>query len=185
MNEIDKLKRAKLYMDKLANGIDPNSGNRVHVDDIVRDSRVIACFEYISRVLGWEIEAFEHSEKPSKKPKRVQTFITDEQLAELKFNYGECRVSDIANEINRVIEPNGSKKMQAAWINDWLESIGMMTKNADGHRIATSEGENIGITSCLKTSKKGYDYYLNLYSVQAQTFIYDNLRAIIDHHYDQ
>jgi hypothetical protein len=38
MNEIDKLKRAKLYMDKLANGIDPNSGNRVHVDDIVRDS---------------------------------------------------------------------------------------------------------------------------------------------------
>ncbi len=185
MNEINKLKRAKLYMDKLANGIDPNSGNRVHVDDIVRDSRVIACFEYISRVLGWEIEAFEHSEKPSKKPKRVQTFITDEQLAELKFNYGECRVSDIANEINRVIEPNGSKKMQAAWINDWLESIGMLCRNAEGRRVATSEGEDIGISSKLKTRANGEEYYLNLYSVQAQSFIFDNLRAIIDHHYDR
>lgn len=36
-----------------------------------------------------------------------------------------------------------------------------------------------------KTSQKGYDYYLNLYSVQAQTFIFDNLRAIIDQHYDR
>ena len=52
MNEIDKLKRAKLYVDKLSVGVDPNSGMRVHEDDIVRDSRVIACFEYISRVLG-------------------------------------------------------------------------------------------------------------------------------------
>ena len=60
MNEIDKLKRAKLYMDKLSVGVDPNSGMRVHENDIVRDSRVIACFEYISRVLGWEIEAFEN-----------------------------------------------------------------------------------------------------------------------------
>ncbi len=185
MSEIDKLKRAKLYMDKLSGGVDPNSGMRVHEDDIVRDSRVIACFEYISRVLEWEIECFEHSEKPAKKPKRVRTFITDEQFSELKLNYGECKVSDIANEINRVIADNGTKKMQAAWINDWLESIGMMTKNADGNRVVTSAGEDIGITSHLKTSQRGTEYYLNLYSVQAQSFIFDNLRAIIDHHYDR
>ena len=185
MNEIDKLKRAKLYMDKLSVGVDPNSGGRVHEDDIVRDSRVIACFEYISRVLGWKIEAFENRTETPEKSRRRRVFISDDQLAQLQLNNGECKVSDIANEINRIIAGNETKKFQAVWINDWLESIGMMTKNADGHRIATSEGENIGITSCLKTSKKGYDYYLNLYSVQAQTFIYDNLRAIIDHHYDQ
>lgn len=69
MNEIDKLKRAKLYMDKLSVGVDPNSGMRAHEDDIFRDIRVIACFEYISRVLGWKIESFEHSEKATKKIK--------------------------------------------------------------------------------------------------------------------
>lgn len=47
MNEIGKLRRAKLYMDKLTNGVDPNSGMRVHEDDIVRDSRVIACFDVV------------------------------------------------------------------------------------------------------------------------------------------
>lgn len=185
MNEIDKLKRAKLYIDKLSNGVDPNSGMRVHEGDIVRDSRVIACFEYISRVLERKIESFEHSEKPAKKPKRVQTFITDEQFSKLKLNYGECKVSDIANEINRIIELNGSKKMQAAWINDWLESIGMLSRNADSQRFASSEGGDIGITSHLKTSQRGTEYYLNLYSVQAQSFIYDNLKAIIDLHYNR
>ena len=73
--------------------------------------------------------------------------------------------------------------MQAAWINDWLESIGMMTKNADGNRVVTSAGEDIGISSHLKTSQRGNEYYLNLYSAQAQSFIFDNLREIIDHHY--
>ena len=146
MNEIDKLRRAKLYMDKLSNGVDPNSGMRVHEDDIVRDSRVIACFEYISRVLEWEIESFENRPAASEKPRRRRVFINDDQFSQLQLNYGECKVSDIANEINRVIADNGTKKMQAAWINDWLESIGMMTKNADGNRVVTSAGEEIGIT---------------------------------------
>ena len=185
MNEIDKLKRAKLYMDKLSVGVDPNSGMRVHEDDIVRDSRVIACFEYISRVLGWEIEAFENKAEIPEKPRRRRVFINDDQFAQLQLNNGECKVSDIANEVNRVIAGNETKKFQAAWINDWLESIGMICRNADGQRVATSEGGDIGITSHLKTSLRGDDYYLNLYSVQAQTFIYDNLRAIIDHHYDR
>ena len=103
MNEIDKLRRAKLYMDKLSNGVDPNSGMRVHEDDIVRDSRVIACFEYISRVLEWEIESFENRPAAPEKPRRV--FINDDQFSQLQLNYGECKVSDITNEINRVVKP--------------------------------------------------------------------------------
>lgn len=171
-------------MDKLAVGVDPNSGMRVHDDDIVRDSRVIACFEFISRVLGWEIEAFENKSQAPAKPKRKRVFITDVQLSELRLSQGECRVSDIANEINRVIANNGTKKMQASWINDWLEKIGMLCRNAVGNRIATSDGEEMGITSRLKTRANGEEYYLNLYSVQAQTFIFDNLCAIINFHYN-
>lgn len=76
---------------------------RVHEDDIVRDSRVIACFEYISRVLGWEIEAFENRTETPEKSRRRRVFISDDQLAQLQLNNGECKVSDIANEINRII----------------------------------------------------------------------------------
>ena len=184
MNEINKMKRAKLYMDKLSKGIDPNTGMRVHEEDIVCDSRIIACFEYISRVLEWEIECFDNKAPARKSVKRGRVYITDDQFSKLQLNYGECRVSDIANEINRVIADNGTKKIQAAWINDWLESIGMICKNADGRRVATSEGENMGISTHLKTSSRGNEYYLNLYSIQVQSFIYDNLGAIFSYHYE-
>lgn len=184
MNEINKMKRAKLYMDKLSKGIDPNTGMRVHEEDIVCDSRVIACFEYISRVLEWEIESFENKAPAKRSVKRGRVYITDDQFSELQLNYGECKVSDIANEINRVIADNDTKKIQASWINDWLESIGLICKNADGQRVATSDGENMGISTHLKTSSRGNEYYLNLYSIQVQFFIYDNLKTIISYHYE-
>jgi hypothetical protein len=61
----------------------------------------------------------------------------------------------------------------------------MICRNADGRRVATAEGGEIGISSKLKTRANGEEYYLNLYSIQAQSFIFDNLRAIINHHYDR
>ena len=187
MSEKDKLKRAKLYMDKLSCGIDPNSGMRVKEDDIVRDSRVIACFEYISSVLGRQIEVSEAAEislpDSVKKTAKAATYITDEQFSQLRLKSGQCRVSDIAAEINRVIEPNNSKKLQPAWITNWLESIGMITKDSQGRRCASAEGESIGITSHLRKSADGREYILNLYSEQAQTFIFDNLRVVIEKHY--
>ena len=90
MNEINKMKRAKLYMDKLSKGIDPNTGMRVHEEDIVCDSRIIACFEYISRVLEWEIECFDNKAPARKSVKRGRVYITDDQFSKLQLNYGEC-----------------------------------------------------------------------------------------------
>ena len=60
----------------------------------------------------------------------------------------------------------------------------MLCRNSEGARVAASAGEEMGISSYLKNRASGEEYYLNLYSVQAQTFIYDNLRAIIEFHYD-
>ncbi|WP_072947832.1 hypothetical protein [Ruminococcus flavefaciens] len=60
----------------------------------------------------------------------------------------------------------------------------MICKNADGCRVATTAGGDIGITSHMKTRANGEEYYLNLYSPQVQSFIFDNLKAIIAFHYE-
>lgn len=184
MNEIEKMQRAKMYMDKLANGVNPLDGCRVHEDDIVRDSRIIACLEYVSQVLDNNIRSIDKPEKTTKKRGVKAVYITSEQFAELKLNYGQCKVSDIAGEINRVIAENDTRKMQAKWINDWLESIDMLHRNASGDRIATTDGHNLGISSELRYSKNGEEYYTNYYSTEAQTFIFDNIDAILALRYD-
>ena len=42
-----------------------------------------------------------------------------------------------------------------------------------------------GITSELKRSADGREYYLNYYSEKAQKFIYDNMDNILKSHYDK
>lgn len=55
MKEIEKLRQAKLYIDKLTNGVNPFTGAYISEDEIMRDSRIISCFEYISQVLDENI----------------------------------------------------------------------------------------------------------------------------------
>lgn len=182
MNDLSKLKQAKLFLEKLANGRDPITGERVSDKDIVRDSRIISCLDTAVEALEREIDELCEKSGGECACERKGFYITAAQTAQLKLNEGECKVSDIAKEINRVTSDNGSKTMQAVWINDWLESVGMLFRNADGNRFATADGNNIGITSEIRQSSNGKELYTNLFSVQAQKFIYDNIEAIASQH---
>jgi hypothetical protein len=182
MDDISKFKQAKLFLEKLANGRDPISGERVSENDIVRDSRIISCLDAAVDALERQIQELCDTHCYDKNIGRKCFFITAQQKSALQLNDGECRVSDIAKEINRVTSENDTKIMQGVWINDWLESIGMLYRNDEGNRFATADGNKIGITSEIRQSSNGKELYTNLYSVQAQKFIYDNLEAVISQH---
>ena len=49
--ELDTMKHAKEYIDKLANGIDPFTDKPVPDDDIVNNVKLSRCFFYISGIL--------------------------------------------------------------------------------------------------------------------------------------
>ena len=54
--ELDTIKHAKEYIDKLANGIDPFTDKPVPDDDIVNNVKLSRCFFYISGILDKVIE---------------------------------------------------------------------------------------------------------------------------------
>ncbi len=182
MNDISKLKQAKLFLEKLANGRDPISGERVSENDIVRDSRIISCLDIAVEALERKIEELCDNQDSDKNCERKGFFITASQASQLVLCDNGCQVSDIAKEINRVTADNGSKIMQAKWINDWLESIGMLFRNGNGNRFATIDGNNLGITTEVRQSSNGKESYTNLFSTQAQKFIYDNIETIAAQH---
>lgn len=183
MTELQKIQRAKMYVDNLANGVNPLTGFRLSEDEIVRDDRVIACLEYISEVLEINIRKWDTETAVQGREEQI-IFITEEQKSQLRINYGPCTTVNMVNEINRVIEQNGSKKINGIWINDWLESIGMLARNGFGNRIASPSGREIGITSELKNGPNYGEYYVNMFSTGAQGFVYENLDMIIDYHYN-
>ena len=163
-NEISCFEHAKMYIDCLANGIDPVLNMPANADTL-RNEQVIACFEYISDILERDICNIKDDMK-----KNNDFFITDEQIAELNIRQNDLKVSEISNEINRVTEVNKTKKMSAVWINNWLEAEGYLCKSDLNSRISNEKGKQIGITTERRKAKDGNEYYINLYSPQTQKF---------------
>ena len=51
MEDFDVLCRAKMYIDKLANGINPLDNQPLKEDDVVNNVRLSRCFFYVADVL--------------------------------------------------------------------------------------------------------------------------------------
>ena len=51
MTELETLQRAKMYIDKLANGIDPIADKEMSNDTVLNNVRLARCFFYVSQVL--------------------------------------------------------------------------------------------------------------------------------------
>ncbi len=173
-NEITKLQWAKMFMDYLANGVDPVSNTDVTADTL-HNEQVLSCFRYISDVLYRSIYEAETIIR-----KKGDFYITEEQFTALKTYQYNCKVSELANEINRVAEENNTKKFSATWINDWLEAEGYLRQSDLRSRIATEKGEQLGISSEYRKSDNGNEYYINFYTEQAQTFVFQHINDIIE-----
>lgn len=172
-NEINRLQQAKMFIDYLANGVDPVYNTDVDADTL-HNEQVISCFRYISDVLARDIYQAESDMKND-----ADFYITDEQISELRtFSYN-CKVSEITNEINRVTAENGTKKLSATWINDWLEAEGFLCKSDLRSRIATDKGKQLGISSEYRKHDNGNEYYINFHTEQAQRFIFSHIAEII------
>lgn len=181
MDDIEKLKRAKMYIDKLANGIDPISDNEMPNDTILNNVRLSRCFFYVSDILRQIIDN-SGMVKPPVKSSKNDFYITKEQKASLIITQPECYMKDFVDQINTITAPNNCKKFQAKWVSLWLLCNEYLSEYMDNagkkHKIATMKGEQIGLKSVTRSSSYG-TYTVTLLNPHAQQFIIDNLDKII------
>ncbi len=86
MTELEKIERAKTYIDKLANGINPVDDTMAPDADIINNVRLSRCFFFVSDVLRQVIEnGGIGSAAAEKKPKKLPLSIPFEKRGE--FNY--------------------------------------------------------------------------------------------------
>ena len=108
--ELEMLERAKLYMEKLANGIDPISDTEVRDDDCINNVRLSRCFFYVADVLQKVIDngGVVVPSKPNKY-RSIPFEITDNELAKFEFSDNPISISEIAKRINK-LNTNGDMK---------------------------------------------------------------------------
>ena len=184
MTELETMMRARQYIESLANGKNPLTGENVKDDDIINNVRISRCLFYVSTVLQKVIDNGREVQKvKSKKSQREEFNLTEEQKSNLKPDKLSLSSSKITALINDQIDTEKMKKLKVTTLNSWLVSIGLLTEETTPigktRKIPTSDGEMLGLSETEFTDNRGSVKYV-IYNTNAQQFIFDNIDSVIE-----
>ncbi len=172
--------RAESYIRKMADGINPVTGEPAADDDMVNNIRITRCLYYVSDILKQVIaNGGSVKKKTGGSGKKADFFITDEQRTSFTVFERSIYIKELADKLNELADVNNCKKFAAKWVTEYLVSIGMLVVD-DGTKRATEDGAALGITSEKRQANYSpKEYWVNMYSPEAQRFIIDNIDSII------
>lgn len=178
MTDLEIMQRAKMYMDKLAQGIDPITGNEVPGDSLLNNVRLARCFLYVSGILQ---QVIDNGGSVGSKPKKNNFTVTPQMMSRLVPADHPLRVSDFTEILAAASDDPNTRRPSTTVITDWLLSKGFLEKvpNAEGkqRRVPTEAGRRIGIYAETRQGQYG-EYLAVYYSVDAQQFLLDHLEEI-------
>lgn len=182
MTELEKMQRAKMYVDKLANGIDPLTDAEITGDGTLNNVRISRCLFYVSEVLGRVIDNDGEVARKVQvlKSQQLPFEITTEQLASVEISEQPVGVTVITKRINEVINEN-IKKVAVVHISNWLVEKGYLAEEIASNKkrkIATAKGEELGIYTMDAISPQGLPIKKNVYDANAQKFVIANIMEI-------
>lgn len=175
MTDLEIMQRAKMYIDALAQGIDPLTNQAVPQDSTLNNVRLARCFFYVSDVLGRVIA---NGGLIGEKPKLADFSIRAEELARVPISPEPIRLTQLTQAVSNTVGNPQMKKLSANLISNWLLEKGFLEKQtgADGKsaRVPTQNGLRLGLSTQLRQSQYGA-YQAVLYNPQAQQFVLDHL----------
>lgn len=181
MTELEMINRAKTYIDKLANGVNPLTDEPVSENDIVNNVRISRCFFYISDLLRRFAEG--GFPEAAKKGKKQPFIITEEQRKRFEFSETPISVSEIARRFNAAVNTEGAVQMRYSGITFWLIESGLLSvdRREDGRevKLPTAAGMELGISQEVRYGANG-SYTVVVYNENAQRYIVDNIDAILE-----
>lgn len=158
MTELEKMQRAKMYIDKLANGINPIDDIAAPENDVINNVRISRCFFYVSDILRQVIENG-GTAKAIKSVSKSPFFLTNEQKNQYIPTDKPISVSEITKSLNAIADLEKCKKLSYSLITEWLISIGALElrNSFDGKtkKYPTQQGVELGITNETRSGING------------------------------
>ena len=178
ITEVDKLKRAKEYMQKLAEGTDPITDTKLPVDTALNNPRLSRCFSYVTEVLQKVIDSGGKGlgyQRPF--------FITEDEIKRVKLSDQPIPISAFVQAVNDAVGDLGRKNLSHITITKWLAGQGYLRVVQDEdnktHKALTEKSAEIGISSEERTNQSG-TYMAILYDRHAQQLLLNNLLAMLE-----
>lgn len=169
--------RAKEYMDALAKGIDPLSGEVIPEGEVVRQERLMKCFFYTSKVLDEVLKG--KNEKNYVKKEPFHPHLLD--YSGFVFSKEPISISELVQRINDCRSVDMQKLKRVGVVN-WLVKQGYVKRvevNGSSRACLSEKSNTIGITEEIRSREDGGTYSVLLYSKEAQQFIVEHLETIV------
>lgn len=181
MTELETLQRAKMYMEKLANGVNPIDDSVIPDEDVVNNVRLSRCFFYVADVLGQVID--NGGTAPQKKIKKEPFSLPVEKPKEFAFSDVPITISEFVKRVNDLTTSENMTKLTTTVVMDWLVSIDVLRAEptATGHlaKRPTAYGTTLGIGVDSRVGMNG-PYSVVVYDRAAQQFLLDNMDAVLE-----
>ena len=179
MIDMEKLVTAKVWIEKLANGINPLNDELVNEDDVINNVHISRCLFYVTELLD-EIKAGTAVERRGRKT----FFLSYKDAANIHISTPNG-IANFVKLVNGYI-PSDIKSLSATQVIKWLRKEGMLQEvsKGDGHKtnLPTEKGNSLGIIIEVQRNPEGLDYQRVVYSVDAQRFLLNNIESIATSH---
>lgn len=184
MNDIETIYKAKIYVEKLANGINPITDEPIAEGDVLNDIRIVRALFCVSNVMQKVIES--GGEFAIKKLKKLPFTITEEQLKGYEYSNKPIALSRVVKKINALVSGDNMKNLSMYGVRRWLMEMALLERveKEDGSsRVEPTElGKTMGISLVLMTID-GREKLVTCYDSEAQEFILNHIQAIIEYVY--
>lgn len=184
MTELEKIRNAKLYIEKLARGINPINDAPVAEDELINDVHISRCFFFVAELLERFLATVGAEDAAAHRRLKKQPFsISEEQCGRFEYSPVPITVSEIARRLNIAAEVGDGSRLRYSSITFWLIETGMLaiSKSPDGKETKrpTEQGAALGISTALRESAGG-TYTVVVYGERAQRFIVANIYAVLE-----
>lgn len=181
MDKVQVLQRAKSYIEMLSRRVNPLSGE-VCDDEILKEERIVKCFEYVAGILG---EVIENDGYVVKVDKQMPFMLNDGQIESLQVSQEAVSVKNFLKHINGVVEKSVMKNLTPSTVCNWMVHMGyidrdlkQVLKNQTIYKVnEKSEGVGIGTTEIINKNTGEVTKEL-LFSREAQQLIINNINDL-------
>lgn len=179
MTELETMQRAKMYLDSLAQGIDPITGQALPEDTVLNNVRLSRCFRYVSGVLDQVIANGGRVGKREGTP-----FVIDRRkMAGIRLTDSPVSLTEFTGNIVSGMGETNMKRPSPNKITAWLMQKGLMELTTDPEgkqrRLPTQAGYQAGLSTAQRTGPNG-EYLAVYYDSNIQRMILDHLEEILE-----
>ncbi|MCQ2342059.1 MAG: hypothetical protein MJZ75_01000 [Paludibacteraceae bacterium] len=178
MTDIEKIKSAKEWILRLANGVNPLNNTPLNGTDIVNDVHISRCLFYVAEVLNSSIK----TRAPRQARQYDLDFYLSEENAARVLLVEHTGIANFIREINKVI-PSNMHPVTIPQVSKWLVDEGFLTEVASPegkkNKQATTKGNAQGIVSDWQRRTDGNTYLATSYNLEAQKFILAHINLIV------